>query len=475
MKTVLGIAAVGLVLRIASLRGSLWYDEAFSAWLATLPADRLLAATLSDVHPPLYYGLLWLVNLAVGNSEVAVRAPSLLAGMALIFVVYRLAQLVDLGQPARLMAVGLVALAPFQIYYSTEARSYVFQMLAVSLAALGLLERRWWLLVAGSLAALYLQHTAIFFIMALFTARIIKKDDASAKPLIVSAAAIGLGFLPGLLLLLYQAHQVSGGYWILPVDSPGRVMEALDSLLFYTPYNPFTLTALATSLAVVLILADLRCLWTHQRFILVMGLLPLLLVVAVSLAWQSILIARILAPCTPFLYMMIAWVTTRSRHRLIIMGGAAAAFVLVINGAVLLGRAGRTMDAYYAIPGYQASDGIYHTNAGSIVLWRYYIPGAQQVLWQQENGLDQNLTTGTKMAMGMNQGSFEAIACRHKRWWFISMNNPTSTAGELSHARKILSEYKAQEVKTLRVDRLVDSRIYLIEPGCSEQNVEIER
>ena len=489
---VVGLLAVaGLVLRLAALRGSLWYDEAFSVWLAGLPLDRLIQATIYDVHPPAYYLFLWGICRAFGNSEVAIRMPSLLAGMALIFVVYRLAGRVGLSPPARLMTAGMVALMPFQIYYSTEARSYSFQMLAVSLAAVGLLERRWWLLVAGSLVALYLQHTSALFILALFVAAAIAKNgdacrqvspqpamradiakSSDAPALFYCGVVIGLVYLPGLALAGYQSIQVGSGYWILPVDNPGRIMDTLDSLLFYTPNNPFFLSSLVSGLGAVLILADIRR-WGEQRFIMTMALLPLLLVVSLSLAWQSILIARILAPSAPFLYMAIADSVCRSPRRVVVWGGAAAAFIVCINGAVLIGTAGRTMDDYYTIPGYQAGDGIYHTNAGSIVLWHYYVPTAEQVLWRQDNHLSENLTTDTKIAMGMKQGDFDRIACRHKRWWYISMHNPTSSPEELAHARHILEQYHGREIKILRLDRLVDSRVYLIEPGCSEQDIKV--
>lgn len=452
----------GFILRLAGLRGMLWYDEAFSAWLAALPMNRLLEATLNDVHPPFYYILLWGVNRAWGNSEIALRLPSVAAGMALIVVAHRLAGQLKMSRQAQILAVGLTALAPFQIYYSTEARSYAFQMLACALAALGLIERRWWLLVAGSLAALYLQHTSGLFVLALFAAG--AASGVNRKTLAFCAAAIGLGFLPGLLILAQQSLRVGAGYWILPVDHPGRIFDVLDSLIFYTPGNPFFLSGLVTALAITLLLADAKLLWVEQRLAVMMVGLPVLLAVAVSLVWQSVFIARIFAPATPFFYILIAQSVTRSHKRLFLWGGAAAAFLIAINGAVLLGRAGRSTE-YQLLPDYQPGDGIYHTNTGSIVIWRYYLPG-EQVLWQQENSLGQNLTTATKRAMGMAEGDFEQIACRRQRWWYISMHNPTSTADEILHAKKIIERYHAEETAVLRVDRLVDSRVYLIEPEC---------
>lgn len=472
-KLLCSIVVVGVAARLIYLRGSLWYDEAFSAGMATLPYDQLLEATLNDVHPPLYYAFLWGINRLAGHSEIVLRLPSLAAGIALIVVVDRLASRIQLSDPARFMAVVITATAPFQLYYSTEARSYAFQMLAVSLAALGLLERRYWLFVLGSLVAVYLQHTSVLFILGLLTAEIARNDDAPDwRRLTFCAGAIGIGYLPGLLFLIQQAQRVGGGYWILPLDHAGRVFDAADSLLWYTPNNPFFLTSLVTGLALVLILADLRLLWEEQRFSLVMVGAPLLLAVVVSLAWQSIMIARILAPATPFLYILIGYVVSRSQRRYVLWGGAAAVFGVAIVGAVVTGRAGRTMDNYYAIPDLRPDDGIYHTNTGSIVLWQYYLPEVEQVIYQQNVDLEQNLTTATKTAMGMRQATFGEIACQKQRWWYVSMHNPTSTAGEIAHAAYILGRYPSREIRVLRNDRLVDSRLYLIEPECGSERVD---
>lgn len=469
-KTFWSIVILGVGIRLLYLRGSLWYDEAFSAWLAQLPFDRLLEATLNDVHPPLYYAFLWLVNRLAGHSEIVLRLPSLAAGIAVIVVVNRLALRLHLSGQARLLAVCMASLAPFQLYYSTEVRSYSFQMLAVALAALGLLDRRYWLFVLSSLAALYLQHTSALFILALLTAEIIRNDDVpDGKILAFSAGAIGIGYLPGLLILIQQAMRVGSGYWILPLDHAGRLFDMLDSLLWYTPNNPFFLTSLVTALGLVLILADLPRLWAGQRFALVMFSLPVLLAVAVSLAWQSIMLARILAPATPFFYLLIGDVVSRSGRRFAVWGGAAAVFAVAIVGSVVSGHAGRVLDDYYAIPDLRPGDAVYHTNTGSIVLWQYYLPEVEQVIYRQDNDLEQNLTTATKTAMGMRQADLEEIACTRPRWWYVSMANPTSTAGELAHGDGILEEYPSKEIRVLRKDRLVDSRLYLIDPECGSE------
>lgn len=189
----------GLALRLWHINAPLWYDEVFSASLARLTLANLWLAALGDVHPPAYYLLLWGWAKVWGYSEIALRLPSVLAGLALIWVVDRLANSLDMTRPARLLATGLTALAPFQVYYSQEVRVYSMLMLACSLAALALVEKRPYLLVISSLAALYLHHMAAPFIGVLLLLAI----TARRWPLIKLAgiiAIIGVGYLPGALL-----------------------------------------------------------------------------------------------------------------------------------------------------------------------------------------------------------------------------------------------------------------------------------
>jgi hypothetical protein len=47
----------------------LWLDEAYSAYVAGLPFSHLLQHSIGDVHPPLYYAMLWLWVRFAGNAK----------------------------------------------------------------------------------------------------------------------------------------------------------------------------------------------------------------------------------------------------------------------------------------------------------------------------------------------------------------------------------------------------------------------
>lgn len=445
------IILVGLWLRWPGMFDALWYDEAFSVWLAQLSLPRLIEAALNDVHPPFYYMLLWVIGRIFGYSEFVMRLPSLLAGLALIAVVHRLAKSYGLTDKSALVAAAITAIAPFQIYYSTEARFYALQMLVIALAALGLAERRYWLLVAGSLAALYLQNMSVFFVGPLWVLAMVQ----NRKMGLYCGLMIGIGYLPGALLAAYQAMAVGDGFWVLPIDNPGQVLDTLSTLLFYFPRQPF-LVGVVAFLGIIMVLADGRRLWEHRRAAVVMAAVPLLLNLIVSLSWQSVFITRGLAAVTPALYILIADTIAVSPRRLAVWGGSFAVMALVIAACNFTGYAGRQPASLtYNIPGYQAGDGIYHVDVGSLVLWHYYYPDAKHKLYPQNDTLaSARLTTATKQAMGIEEGYLS------NERWFISYDTVTTTPKEAAYSQSI--KKGAYDIRTLHDDRLLTSKIYMV-------------
>src|SRR5690242_16483292 len=127
LRAVLPVAAItagALALRLAVTRG-IWVDEAVSLRQVRLPYLRMIAELRDDdVHPPLYHSVLWVVVRLTGNTgEWGLRLPSLVAGTALIPLLYAVAN--DLwDRRTGLMAALLGAVAPVAVWYSQEARMY---------------------------------------------------------------------------------------------------------------------------------------------------------------------------------------------------------------------------------------------------------------------------------------------------------------------------------------------------------------
>lgn len=457
--------AVGL--RLWRIDAALWYDEAFTAWLVGLPLPQLLAATLGDVHPPGYYLLVWGVAQLLGSGEIALRLPSLLAGLGLIIVVYHLAMAMDLSDQTTWLATGITALVPFQIYYSQEARAYAVLSLALALAGLYLLQQRYSWAVAISLLAGLLHNMALVYVACLWLAAVVYHKQARRQPLTILSVGYGLS-MPW---LMYQANQVTGNYWIPPLSSAGRLVATLDDLIWFTPNSPFVFaTALITSLVLVLMLADLRSTVYDLRFLVVTTTGPLAIIALASILWQPVLISRVMAPIAPFLYLWLASTITQTPRRLKLFTVLGVPTLLLITLSPLINPAtGRAPldEAMANLYGqYQQGDGLYHANVGSYVVWHYYRPDIPQYLWPQDTNLNTTLSAATRQAMAMQEADFSTIACSAPRWWLIQFNNPTTTPAEITYINGLIDHYHGKKIAVLRNDTTTEGYLILLEPHC---------
>ena len=126
------LTAMGLSLAIG-LQQSVWFDEAYSIFLAKQSWGQLLYLTSVDTHPPLYYALLKVWGDVFGWSELALRSPSMLALGASVAVGGLLIKRL-FGAQVAVVAVMILAISPFLLRYGFEIRMYAIGSL-VGIAA----------------------------------------------------------------------------------------------------------------------------------------------------------------------------------------------------------------------------------------------------------------------------------------------------------------------------------------------------
>ncbi|NDJ53461.1 MAG: phospholipid carrier-dependent glycosyltransferase [Chloroflexi bacterium] len=102
---------------------SFWNDEGNSARIAERSVALILDGAGGDIHPPGYYLLLAGWRSVLGASEFGLRSFSALAGVLTVAVMSTIgAQFFDRRVGA--LTALMIALSPFHIYYSQEARMY---------------------------------------------------------------------------------------------------------------------------------------------------------------------------------------------------------------------------------------------------------------------------------------------------------------------------------------------------------------
>ena len=225
----MAIILLAAVLRFYCLEDqSLWYDEGFSISLAKLPWSGTIAWTAQDVHPPLYYFLLHLWIRLCGDSALAVRAFSALAGIATVPLIYLLGKRI-LSDDVGLIAALLATLFPPYLYYSREARMYTlltFLSLLSSYILLCITDRRckkgkraalWAVYLLTSLTAAYVHYFALL-ILAVHAIYFVAWWLREGRPLdfgrqTVAVAVLGaLGYLPWAPVLV-DRYLYDTGYW----------------------------------------------------------------------------------------------------------------------------------------------------------------------------------------------------------------------------------------------------------------------
>ncbi len=185
---------------------SLWYDETVSVHLAGKSLPDLVAHTAGDIHPPGYYVLLHAWTRLAGSGEFSAAYLSLFFGMLLVPLAYRLALWV-FGRRAGVLAALLVAISPYNLWYSQEVRMYTLgAVLGVGvLCAVVSLHRSGGAKCTNPTASQPSGQGVAGFL----------RGDGGPLALYVLCAALGLWMLYYFAFLLVAVNLMVGGWWLV--------------------------------------------------------------------------------------------------------------------------------------------------------------------------------------------------------------------------------------------------------------------
>ena len=195
-------ALAALVVLAAALRfwrigdQSFWLDEVFTVALVNEDLVGMLKGVReTESTPHLYYTLAWLWEKIAGDGEGALRALSALFGIATVPVAYLAAR--QLFRPAiALTAAALVAVNPWLVWYSQEARAYALLVLLSTAALLFFLRGnvgRWALF--GALAVLT-HYFAAFLVAPMGLWLLWTRRDRASLAAAGAVTLVGLALAP---------------------------------------------------------------------------------------------------------------------------------------------------------------------------------------------------------------------------------------------------------------------------------------
>jgi mannosyltransferase len=414
----IAILILGFFLRVFALdKQSLWYDELATWQRAVIPFADMMADLLAvRNHVPLYFILMqpWAL---LGESEFVLRYFSVIWGTLGVALIYPLGRLFA-GRAVGLLSAFLLAISPFQVWYSQEARMYTLVATAVLLASWFLVRllredrRVYWVGYAISmLVAVYVHYLVILIFVAHYTFFAIhyrRLKSMFLKWLIYAGGAILLFALWAGYIMLTGGFRNAAISWI----EPARLIESFFTLLSLgsgpsldpaSPLSYLAVPAYVLALGVVIIRFGRRrrpgeAIETDcghildARLLLCWLFVPVLILYLISLDWpipqrRSIYVDRYLIIVLPALILTVSWglsVLAQSRRWRWLV--AVALFMVVFASGLALAR--NYFDSEYGRDDWRAALAQLETTAepGDVILARpdhilpltYYTKGDYQ-------------------------------------------------------------------------------------------------
>jgi 4-amino-4-deoxy-L-arabinose transferase-like glycosyltransferase len=433
------VVALGLALRLIQLgEWSFWQDEAVTVLLARKPVVDLIRITSQDVHPPLYY-LVVKTFMFLGQSEWVVRLPSALCSTMSVAVLYWIGcELFE--RRTALVAAGLMAVSPLQLYYAQEARMYA-QLVFLSLFCVGCLVRAlqtrswlWWgLLSAGAVLAVYTSYFAFPVLLVLFVYVLLVRRRAWFRFMIAMGIA-ALIFLPWVGVLLAQTRSVLDSYW-MQASSFLEVFTTLASFFMgYSLSLAWQALGLGSSLFIIFVLLNSVRYALKEKSL---DVEPLVLVLL--WAWMPMIGVYLLTPIRPIFqirtvmtsapafYLLVAWGLTRAKRTKLHWALFAPTALTMLVAAwgfyanPIYAKPNWREPARYVDERARPGDVVMHTSVGSFLPTMCYDHSVEHVLLQPEASTIAQDTTSwpTIWALTSRARSMDDSVAGYDRGWLI--------------------------------------------------------
>ena len=232
------LVGIGFLLRLALARFTfLNADEAYHYSLSHQPSLALTyKASLTTAHPPLLLLLLHYWS-RIGNSELVLRLPSVLAGTAFCWLMFLWLKRV-LDRNVATIALGLLLFAPSLIWVSAEVRQYAllwfFSAASLLLFEYGVIERSARLIVLSALSlflALLCHYSSFILALVFGLYGLVRISTAKSPKTVIGSWMAGQVACLALACWLLKSH-------VLKVKAEGMPQWIADSYLRASVFQP---------------------------------------------------------------------------------------------------------------------------------------------------------------------------------------------------------------------------------------------
>lgn len=230
---------VGIIFNaIGIFHTNLWFDESYSVGMAKFNFQDIWNIGGHDVHPVLYYWVLHLIKILVGENIIVYRAFSLICISALGILGYTHIRK-DFGEKVGILFTFFSYFLPSICVFANEIRMYSLAALLITIAAiygyriyLGKEALKNWIIfeitILGCIYVHYYGLIAAGLINLFMLINFIKnKRNKTYKKLILFGIIQLILYIPWILYFVLQLKHVAKGFWI-GFEFPDTVIELLS-------------------------------------------------------------------------------------------------------------------------------------------------------------------------------------------------------------------------------------------------------
>ncbi|MDT8302505.1 MAG: glycosyltransferase family 39 protein [Sedimentisphaerales bacterium] len=310
---ILAITAFGFILRLVKVDSSFWYDEGYTGYLSTQSlGDLLHFTTKEDIQSPLYYLTVWFWA-QIFPTDWGIRLFSVLIGVISIPLLYSLASKM-FNRQVGLVASAFLALSPFHLNYSIEARPYslyiLFGIAALWFLVIALESNKnlngWWLCYSFTATLmLYIHHIGamVFMGMVAFHFCLIWPMDRKRFFQWIGFSTVPVVlFLPWISVVLSQIGMSKDILRWIPKTNLATFLKMMIRYIYFLPYDRPGLIIIALWIMPHLVLLGLAPLISESASrkkviaLTAFAVVPITVVTIYSCFVQPIFVTRYLAP-----------------------------------------------------------------------------------------------------------------------------------------------------------------------------------
>jgi len=489
--------------------GAFWYDEGVSAIFARLPFRDMIAATAGDVHPPLYYLLLWILpRLGIRITEFSARFPSFVLSVIAVYLAWELSKEFITTRRGRWAVLAWVIISPLQLHYAQEARMYALLQVEVLAAFIYLLRDKKIPLVIALAAIMYTHNYGVFYLPILGLAAFIKyygnylagfrvvpiwraenfyTFKLSALAFIKKWALCFIipvaAWLPWFIVLAGQMNTVSAGYWIQPVKL-ASVLFVLYQMLFAFSMPPVFQGLGVLLTCGLLIYMAWRIYLSRPKNWLLLAVLaggPLALAVVGSVVWRPILLFRgLIGSAIPLTILAVMVVENIGPvyKKYYVYSLVGITLLAGVAGHYLYNAENKGMTTTWVHDiktQAEAGDVLLALNDNGITAAMTYAPELDlyKLAGCGQEALG-SLSVATREALGVEDRTLNQLIPidgvdlynrrPYSRVWFISTVSPVSPQCEIDLANSIINLPGSRLMIDLKHDEYMQAGVYLIAP-----------